>query len=142
MGFIKVIDGQGKELSFEEVSDREEVTIVHNPMNSKLTIVHKPSSWMEIVDFSTMPPEKVDSTYEESRLILQFNGDNPEHKREVNRYIRSLDMALALSDIQQIYRDYKHISLSTEAQDVLEHYIDRINSILEERGIVLDDIIN
>lgn len=104
------------------------------------------------VDFSTMTPT-IHETYMDGRkrdtgvpeenmtYSVSYNPDNADHIRALTRFTKSLDMALALTDIVDIWRYYKHKNTTDAEDDVIRHFVDSINEILHDRGIILEDLV-
>lgn len=66
-----------------------------------------------------------------------------EEKLEINRLAKSVDMAIALWDIQQIHRQSEWYidNNNITPTDVRDWYIEKINDIFERNGINLAELI-
>lgn len=68
---------------------------------------------------------------------LRFDLSEQSDVINCNRCLKSLDMALSLSDILNIERNYEKREVVPSIEDVFGE----INAILEQRGILLDELI-
>ena len=80
-----------------------------------------------------------------AKAILEFDLNEPDDVIAHKRVAKSLDMVVALWTI--IYNTKKGLEWSLEDKElnkyeVLDLVYDRINEILEEHNIKLDDLIN
>jgi hypothetical protein len=80
-----------------------------------------------------------------AKAILEFDLNEPDDVIAHKRAAKSLDMVVALWTI--IYNTKKSLEWSLEDKElnkyeVLDLVYDRINEILEEHNIKLDDLIN
>lgn len=83
-----------------------------------------------------------------SIMTIKVNLDNPEGMMEFKRYAKSLDMAMALFDIshniakQLKYKLTEDGFSEDDSHEAVETFMSKINDILEERSIIIDDIID
>ena len=75
-------------------------------------------------------------------ISVKYDPDNIDHVMTLKRYLKSTKMAIALWDIHQLYRNYKHANLTSDQWKIVDEYTEKINAILEEHGIDLDELIN
>ena len=76
---------------------------------------------------------------------LTFNLDDQDDKHFHLRAIKSINMALALWDIQQHLRSvtkYAPDNISDETYKALQEVRDALNDILEDHSIDLDELLN
>lgn len=74
--------------------------------------------------------------------ILEFNLDEPEGREAHRRTIKALELALALSCIQEdVHKKIRHSSDEEEVKH-LEKVLNNIHERLDQYGIVLDDLIS
>jgi len=74
---------------------------------------------------------------------LTFDLNDPDDRMEHLRCIKSLDMALVIWDIMEKQR-YAYNKLDTTdmtVEDIIEWWNKEINEILEERNIVIDELV-
>lgn len=75
------------------------------------------------------------------KAILRFDLDDAEDRAAHLRCVKALDMGLALSDITEIRRKYKHIEVSDERWEGMEEIFKHIQDILEDHDINIDSLI-
>jgi len=73
------------------------------------------------------------------KATLEFNLDEPEDRMAHLRCIKSTDMAIVLFDI--IYNLRKEIE-NIDTDEKLNLFYDKLNAIIEEQGINIDELIN
>jgi hypothetical protein len=77
------------------------------------------------------------------KAILEFDLNEPDDREAHLRATMSLDMAIAIWDMQQEFRGrLKHGQLSDEEYRVTEELKDRFYQILNERGIDLEKLMS
>lgn len=83
-----------------------------------------------------------------SKAILEFNTDNEDDKRALNRALQSLDLSLALYEIQQL-RDKTEFNVEVNIDEndpdakweTRELILEEIGSIFEKYNIDIDKLI-
>jgi len=73
------------------------------------------------------------------KATLEFNLDEPEDRMAHLRCVKSTDMAIVLFDI--IYNLRKEIE-NVDADEKLDLFYDKLNAIMEEQGINIDELIS
>jgi len=73
------------------------------------------------------------------KAILEFNLDEPEDRMAHLRCVKSTDMAIVLFEI--IYNFRKEIE-NIDTDEKLDLFYDKLNAIMEEQGINIDELIN
>jgi len=73
------------------------------------------------------------------KAILEFNLDEPDDRMAHLRCIKSTDMAIVLFDI--IYNLRKEIE-NIDTDEKLDLFYDKLNAIMEEQGINIDELIS
>jgi len=73
------------------------------------------------------------------KAILEFNLDEPDDRMAHLRCIKSTDMAIVLFDI--IYNLRKEIE-NIDTYEKLDLFYDKLNAIMEEQGINIDELIS
>jgi len=73
------------------------------------------------------------------KAILEFNLDEPDDRMAHLRCIKSTDMAIVLFDI--IYNLRKEIE-NIDTDEKLNLFYDKLNAIMEEQGINIDELIS
>jgi len=73
------------------------------------------------------------------KAILEFNLDEPDDRMAHLRCIKSTDMAIVLFDI--VYNLRKEIE-NIDTDEKLDLFYDKLNAIMEEQGINIDELIN
>jgi hypothetical protein len=77
------------------------------------------------------------------KAILEFDLNEPDDKEAHLRATMSLNLALAIWDMQQEFRGrLKHGQLSDEEYEVTKKLSDRFYQILNENGIDLDRLMS
>ena len=79
------------------------------------------------------------------KAILEFDLDEHFDVEAHKRAIKSLDLALALYDMDQYLRSqtkYAPDSMSQEVYDALEETRDKLHEIMSERSISLDELLS
>jgi hypothetical protein len=79
------------------------------------------------------------------KAILEFNLDEQDDEMAHLRAIKSLDLALALWDIDQYLRSqtkYTPDSMSKEVYDALQETRDELYRIMSKHSVDLDELIN
>ena len=77
------------------------------------------------------------------KAILEFDLNEPDDREAHLRAILSLDMAIAIWDMQQEFRSrLKHGQLSEEEYKVTEDLRDRFYQILNEKGVDLEKLMS
>lgn len=79
-----------------------------------------------------------------AKAILEFDLNEPDDVEAHKRAVKSLDMAIALWDIDQYLRaqtKYAPDSMPQEAYDALLEAREKFYQILNERGINMDKIL-
>lgn len=77
--------------------------------------------------------------------ILEFDLDERFDIEAHKRAVKSLDLAMALYDMDQYLRGqtkYAPDSMSQEVYDALQETRDKLHEIMSERSINLDELIN
>ena len=79
-----------------------------------------------------------------AKAILEFDLSNPEDIQDYKRTNKTLDMAVALWDIDQYLRSETKYNenLTQDAYDALATARDKFYEILNERNIDMDEILN
>lgn len=77
--------------------------------------------------------------------ILKYDLDNPDDVVAHKRAVKSFDVAMALWEIT--YNTKKGLEWSIEGKDidkyeVLELVFDKINQILDDHNIIIDELVN
>ena len=81
--------------------------------------------------------------YKKMKATIEFNLDNPEDVSAHKRCVKALDMALALNDILNMFRNkLKYGELSGDEYDTVEKIRDEIREILDSNNISMDELIN
>jgi hypothetical protein len=76
------------------------------------------------------------------KAILEFNLDEGDDKGAHLRAIKSLDMAIALWDMDQYLRGLiKYGELDDNVHQALEEARDKLREIMNERNIDLDELL-
>ena len=78
---------------------------------------------------------------------LIFNLDNPDDVTQHLRAVKSVDLAIAISDILQLRRKLERIftyedNNNTDVFDGIQVYADEVCKILDERGINIDELLD
>ena len=78
---------------------------------------------------------------------LIFNLDNPDDVTQHLRAVKSIDLAIAISDILQLRRKLERIftyedNNNTDVFDGIQVYADEVCKILDERGINIDELLD
>jgi len=73
------------------------------------------------------------------KAILEFNLDEPEDRMAHLRCVKSTDMAIVLFEI--IYNFRKEIE-NIDTDEKLDLFYDKLNAIMEEQGINIDELIS
>jgi len=73
------------------------------------------------------------------KAILEFNLDEPDDRMAHLRCIKSTDMAIVLFDI--VYNLRKEIE-NIDTDEKLNLFYDKLNAIMEEQGINIDELIS
>jgi|LauGreDrversion4_2_1035121.scaffolds.fasta_scaffold1443320_2 hypothetical protein len=79
-----------------------------------------------------------------AKAILEFDLNEPDDVEAHKRAVKSLDMAIALWDIDQYLRaqtKYAPDSMPQEAYDALSEAREKFYQILNERNINMDEIL-
>jgi len=77
------------------------------------------------------------------KAILEFNLDDPEDREAHLRAVLSLDMAIAIWDMQNEFSSrLKHSTLTDEEYKVTENLKERFYEILNEKGIDIDKLMS
>ena len=77
------------------------------------------------------------------KATIEFNLDNPEDVSAHKRCVKALDMALALNDILNMFRNkLKYGELTGDEYDTVEKIRDEIREILDSNNISMDELIN
>lgn len=78
-----------------------------------------------------------------AKAILEFDLNEPEDRNEHERMMKSLDLCLALWDIDQYLRSQTKYNdnLTQEQYDVLDLARTKFYEIMNERSISLDDLL-
>ena len=79
-----------------------------------------------------------------AKAILEFDLNEPDDRDEHNRMIRSLDILLALWDIDQYLRSQTKYNenLTQEQWDTLDQTRTKFYEIMNERNISFDDLLH
>ena len=81
-----------------------------------------------------------------AKAILEFDLNEPDDKEAHKRAVKSLDMALALWDMDQYLRSQIKYSdeyeLTDEQYNTLEETRDKLHKILSEYNISFDELIS
>lgn len=79
-----------------------------------------------------------------AKAILEFDLSEPEDEEAHKRAVKSLDLVLALWDIDQYLREQVKYneSLSKEAYDALDKAREEFYNILNKRNISFDELIS
>jgi hypothetical protein len=73
------------------------------------------------------------------KAILEFDLDNPDHKMEHLRCIKSTDMALFISELNHnFWRKWKH----DETDFNLDNYKEALGDLMEEYNININELID
>lgn len=78
------------------------------------------------------------------KAILEFNLDEPEDKKNLDRARKSLDLCLALLDIDNMLRTlvkYPEDTVTEHDLEVIQKIRGDINEIIRDHGINLDDLV-
>jgi molecular chaperone GrpE (heat shock protein) len=78
---------------------------------------------------------------------LIFNLDNPDDATSHLRAVKSVDLAIAISDILQLKKKLERIftyedNNNTDVFDGIQVYADEVYKILNERGINIDELLD
>ena len=78
---------------------------------------------------------------------LIFNLDNPDDVTQHLRAVKSIDLAIAISDILQLRRKLERIftyedNNNTDVFDGIQVFADEIGKILDEHGINIDELLD
>ena len=78
---------------------------------------------------------------------LIFNLDNPDDVTQHLRAVKSVDLAIAISDILQLRKKLERIftyedNNNTDVFDGIQVYADEVCKILDERGINIDELLD
>lgn len=77
------------------------------------------------------------------KAVLKFNLNKPDEAVEHLRCIKAVDLAIVLFHIQRnLKKEMVNNLTSDEYIEGVEDTIHRINELIEEKGIVIDDILN
>jgi len=79
------------------------------------------------------------------KAILEFNLDEHNDVEAHKRAVKSLDLAIALYDMDQYLRSqtkYAPDSMSSEVYGALQETRDKLHEIMSERSIDLDELIS
>lgn len=82
------------------------------------------------------------------KATLIFDLDEPYDKEAHFRAVKSLDMAMALHDIVGLRKQFeRQMDMNTDVPQewvdtAMDSVFDRICEILEDRGIVVDDLVS
>ena len=77
------------------------------------------------------------------KATLEFDLNEPEDRTEHLRCVKALDMACVLFEIQRNVRKRMTTSDTPEEyEEGVEDTLNFINELIEEHGIIIDDLIN
>jgi len=78
-----------------------------------------------------------------AKAILEFDLNEPEDRNEHERMLKSLDLCLALWDMDQYLRSQTKYneSLTQEQWDVLDETRTKLYEIMNAKAISLDDLL-
>jgi hypothetical protein len=77
------------------------------------------------------------------KATLEFDLNEPEDRTEHLRCVKALDMACVLFEIQRNVRKRMTTSNTPEEyEEGVEDTLNFINELIEEHGIIIDDLIN
>lgn len=76
------------------------------------------------------------------KAILEYDLSNPEQQAEHNRAIMSLKMAIAIHEVANLLRSrVKYGDDSQEVYDALDSVREQFHQILQENGLILDNLL-
>jgi division protein CdvB (Snf7/Vps24/ESCRT-III family) len=76
------------------------------------------------------------------KAILEYDLSNPEQQAEHYRAIMSLKMAIALHEFaDQLRSRVKYGDVSQEVYDALDEVREQFHQILQENGLILDNLL-
>jgi hypothetical protein len=81
-----------------------------------------------------------------AKATLTYNISDPDDNQDFKRAVKSLDMAMALWDILQLkkkleYRFEDHDNTNNDVFDGLEAMAEGIRDILDQHGIIIDELL-
>jgi hypothetical protein len=81
-----------------------------------------------------------------ARATLSYNISDPDDNQDFKRAVKSLDMAMALWDILQLkkkleYRFEDQNNTNNDVFDGLEAMAEGIGNILDQHGIIIDELL-
>ena len=80
-----------------------------------------------------------------AQATLQYNLNDPDDCSAHKRAVKSLDMALCLYDLDQHLRSqlkYNDEKMTQETWDALDEIREKLHSIMNERGVSLDEMLD
>jgi hypothetical protein len=82
-----------------------------------------------------------------AKAILKYDISDPEDSQDFKRAVKSFDMAMALWDIIQLRNKMENIfeaqdNINNDVFDGIDAMAEGIGNILDQHGIIVDELLN